>query len=273
MNGPGGGPNGPGQPPSAAGAKGGGWFGLGGGGGGGGGGGKGLWSKHAASLLNKTNTLEQMKRFKRRGYGADGLLQRPELPRDFVSRHAEWSYFVETALLPGYSLKPFLEHRAGCTLQSMQREVPISARAGLTSARLVTDERAGRKHRPNGRFDADAASSEQLLAEIRTHDARAYMHVPRHHCNLPLASDAENRRVHVTLENLKEMALQAEFGLADGDDSMRTVRQFVIGLWTETNRLNVNEVTDILTEMFYLSASLGVPAVRRYARACTPTSA
>ena len=57
------------------------------------------------------------------------------------------------------------------------------------------------------------------------------------------------------------MALQAEFGLADQDDSMRTVRQFVVGLWTETNRINAKECAEILSDMFYLTASLGSEAV------------
>ena len=53
------------------------------------------------------------------------------------------------------------------------------------------------------------------------------------------------------------MLCQAEFGLADADDSMRTVRKFVEGLWMETNRLNARETREILSDMFYLSASLG----------------
>ena len=38
---------------------------------------------------------------------------------------------------------------------------------------------------------------------------------------------------------------------------MRTVRKFVEGLWTETNRLNAKECRDVFTDMFYLAASLG----------------
>ena len=234
----------PGAAPSMANGSGGGFFGLGGPSG------KALWGRAG----KKVAALSQLGRSKRRGYSPEGLLQRPELPRDFLVRADEFFYFVETALLPGYSLKDFQEQRAGCTMQSMQREVPISARAGLTSAKLADQNR---RQKPPGRFDADAANAEELLREIRSHDPRAYMHVPRAHCNLPIAVDAENRRVHVTLENMKEMALQAEFGLPDDDDSMRTVRKFVEGLWCETNRINAKECREILSDMFYLAASLG----------------
>ena len=66
-------------PPGAAPPKvggGGGFFGLGGG--------KpdarALWKAHGGAIKKHAATLKQLARFKRRGYNADGLLQRPEIP-------------------------------------------------------------------------------------------------------------------------------------------------------------------------------------------------
>ena len=59
------------------------------------------------------------------------------------------------------------------------------------------------------------------------------------------------RQLHVLLENMKELALQAEFGARDEPDNMRTVRRFVADLWQESNRLNAREAQLLLSEMFY----------------------
>ena len=60
---------------------------------------------------------------------------------------------------------------------------------------------------------------------------------------------------------------QAEFGVADADDSMLTVRRFVTDLWRETNRVNAREAANLVSEMFYLAASLGPAEVRSSHRA------
>ena len=223
--------------------------GLGGGGGAGGGGGGGGgagWSK-LKSKIRQGRLIGKLAAVKRRGRNGEGLLQRPELPPDFLRHKGSWVYFVETALIPGYRLQDFQVARAGCTLQSMQREVPISARAGLLSAQQPPSRppSSGRGRH----FDADNATADELLREVRSHEPRHY--VPR------LAQDGDNRALYVLLENMKEMAVLAEFGLADADDSMKTVRRFVTDLWRETNRLNAREASNLLSDMFYLAASLG----------------
>ena len=60
-----------------------------------------------------------------------------------------------------------------------------------------------------------------------------------------LSQEPDNRALYITLENMKEMALQAEFGIADADDSMKTVRRFVTDLWRETNRINCKEACNV----------------------------
>jgi hypothetical protein len=140
---------------------------------------------------------------------ADELLGRPELPRDFLQRATVWSdQFVKTALIPGYSVQEPNALRTGCTLLSMQKETPISARAGLAAAKLAgdTSDRGSARQRQarSSSFDPDAATADELLEHVREHE-------PQHY--IPLAfNDGDNRGLYVTLENVKEMALHAEFG-------------------------------------------------------------
>lgn len=75
----------------------------------------------------------------------------------------EWNHFVDTALLPGYRVQDFQVQRAGCTLHSMQREVPISARNGITANMRGGSRPRGR----GGQFNADSATADMILSEVR----------------------------------------------------------------------------------------------------------
>ena len=111
----------------------------------------------------------------------------------------------------------------------MQREVPISARQGLAALQL-DDSMQPAKRRPNPNFDADSATAEMLLREVRC-DAFSWnlprscpeasltpllaveysqvrAHEPTHHIPDDHRHQRENRELYVLLENMKEMALQ-----------------------------------------------------------------
>ena len=224
----------------------------------GGGTGAQLWRK----LKAKAQITQVLRRVKRRGKAmGDELLERPELPRDFLQRAMVWSdQFVKTALIPGYSVQEPNALRTGCTLLSMQKETPISARAGLAATKLddgTSDRGAARQRQASSSsFDPDAATADELLEHVREHE-------PHHY--IPLAfNDGDNRSLYVTLENVKEMALHAEFGVeAAGKhgDAMKIVKTFVLDYWRETNRINSREAIILLSDMFYLCASLGPSAV------------
>ena len=121
-----------------------------------------LWVREHRAELTAAPDLKPQDKVIFGGYSSGAhvatcLLQRPELPKSFVpsvASRGEWGYFVETALLPGYRVQDFEVSRAGCTLQAMQREVPVSARAGLTA--LMADEPSGGQatsRRPAGGAD------------------------------------------------------------------------------------------------------------------------
>ena len=61
--------------------------------------------------------------------------------------------------------------------------------------------------RDNHGFDADSATAPMLLDEVREATKAARHTVPEQ-----LAYDPENKSLYIMLENMKEMALQAEFG-------------------------------------------------------------
>ena len=91
------------------------------------------------------------------------------------------------------------------------------------------------------KFDPESADTATLLQKLREYKPQIYVPPER----------GTKKELHQLLENMKEMALQAEFGLHSAEDSMSKVRRWVGNTWRETNRLNAKETGLLLAAMYY----------------------
>ena len=151
---------------------------------------------------------------------AGDWLMLPELPREFMDKPDQWVQFARSALMPGYQARdPFKEAQMGTTVAEMQQQVPLTARGEHPDR--DAPPLSARGTRPlsswGAKFDPETADTGTLLQKLREYKPQIYVPPER----------GTKRELHQLLENMKEMALQAEFGVQSAEDSMTKVRPVV----------------------------------------------